>query len=117
MKTLKTKRTRKIAIMACLLLAIIAGISIATDARKGIGATIAMATLVGGVTLEGKEEALYVALKTSIDSEIEKHTKGYISETKMTENINAQSSTVRVIGPAVSMLQAKGMMPWLLTRP
>ena len=89
MKTLKTKRTRKIAIMACLLLAIIAGISIATDARKGIGATIAMATLVGGVTLEGKEEALYVALKTSIDSEIEKHTKGYISETKMTENINA----------------------------
>lgn len=89
MKTLKQKRTRKIAIMALSILAFIAAICISVDTYRGSVATLAMATIVGSVTLEGKEEALYLALKDSISSEIEKHAKGYISETKMTENINA----------------------------
>lgn len=76
-------------IMALSILAIIAAICISTDVVKGSAATLAMATVVGTVTLEGKEEALYLALKESISSEIDKHSKGYISETKMTENINA----------------------------
>lgn len=89
MKTLNQKRTRKIAIMAISILAFIAAICISVDVEKGSVATLAMATVVGGVTLEGKEEALYLALKDSITSEIDKHSKGYISEAKMTENINA----------------------------
>ncbi len=89
MKTLKQARTKKIALMAMAILAIIATMCIGTDFETGTGVTVAMATVVAGVTLEGKEEALYLALKSSIDSEIEKHGKGYISEAKMTENINA----------------------------
>jgi len=89
MKTLKQKRSRKIAMLAIAILSIIAAVCIATSPTKGIGATLAMATVVGSVTLEGKEEAIYLALKETVNSELEKHTKGYISETKMTENINA----------------------------
>ena len=88
MKTLNKQRTQMIAMMAFAILAIIATICILTNPVTGLGASLAMATVVGGVTLEGKEEALYNALNETIQSEIAKHTKGYISETKMTDNIN-----------------------------
>src|SRR5437868_11326422 len=35
----------------------------------------------------------------------------------MAPSIKAQSSTERVIGPSLSMLQASDMQPWRLTRP
>jgi len=89
MKTFNQKRTQKIAMMALAILAIVATICILTNPVTGLGASLAMATVVGGITLEGKEEALYNALNETIQGEITKHTKGYISESKMTENINS----------------------------
>lgn len=88
MKTLKANRTRKIMLMGLALFALIATMCILTNPVKGAGVTVAMGIVVGGVTLEGKEEALYNALKESIQAEVNKHAAGYISETKMTENIN-----------------------------
>jgi len=47
-----------------------------------------MATTINGITLEGKEEALYNVIQASIASEIEKHVKGKVSEDVMLKNIN-----------------------------
>lgn len=88
MKKLHQSRTRKIALMALAIISIIATICIMADPAIGSGITLAFATVVGSVTLEGKEEAMYLALNEAITKEIEKQNKGYISETKMTENIN-----------------------------
>ena len=67
---------------------IIAGICISVDPAIGGTATMAMATVVGTVTLEGKEEAMYLALKESIASEAEKFGKGYIKEDVLIQRIN-----------------------------
>ena len=88
MKELKKARTRKIAIMALALFAVIATLCIATSPTKGGIATAATsAIVVGGVTLEGKEEAIYNAMMEAVKSEVSKFDKGYITEPKLKENL------------------------------
>lgn len=81
-------RVRKIVIMAVALFTIIASICIATSPTKGgIAVAATSALVVGGVTLEGKEEAIYNAILDAVKSEVGKFHKGDITETKLKENV------------------------------
>lgn len=87
MKKLIEQRTHKIMILAFLLLGMITCIMALTN-PEATAATVGIAAItVGGITLEGKEEALYTALQESITKTMEKYDKGYITESKMTEAI------------------------------
>ena len=74
-------------IMAFAIMGLIGAISFATAPETAFGATTAMALVIGSVTLEGKDEEMYNAFKSSIQSEVEKFNKGYITEKKLDEVI------------------------------
>lgn len=88
MKKLKEKRVKMLSILAFVIMGLMFGIMATVSAEKAVGATTAMALVVGSVTLEGKDEAMYNAFKDSIKGEVEKFTKGYISEAKFSEAVD-----------------------------
>lgn len=83
-------------IFAVILLGIIAGISFLSAPTKAVGITTAMAIVVGGVTLEGKEEAMYKALADTIEKAKEKYDKEYITEQKMLDTIAAKIKDLKI---------------------
>jgi uncharacterized membrane protein (DUF485 family) len=87
MKKLKEQRTRKLLFLSVMILAMVACMSFLTAPKTTLGVTTAMALVVGGVTLEGKEEAMYKALSDVIEKQKEKYDKEYISEKKMLDSI------------------------------
>jgi uncharacterized membrane protein (DUF485 family) len=87
MKKLKEQRTRKLLFLSVMILSIVAAMAFMTAPEKAFGATTAMAIVVGGVTLEGKEEAMYKSLADVIEKQKEKYDKEYISEQKMLDTI------------------------------
>jgi hypothetical protein len=96
MKKLKQSRMRKIALIAFGIIAIIATICILTAPTKGgVVVSSAMALVVGGITLEGKDEAIYNAMIEAVKAEVGKFDKGYISETKAKENIDEAISKAK----------------------
>ena len=96
MKKLKEKRLKKLMILSVIILGLIAGLSFATNPEKAFGTTTAMALVVGGVTLEGKEEAMYKALADVIEKQKEKFDKEYITEQKMLDTIAAKIKEMKI---------------------
>jgi hypothetical protein len=96
MKKLKEQRARKLMILALILIGIVAGISFVSAPAKTAGLTTAMAIVVGGVTLEGKEEAIYKALATTIENAKEKYDKEYITEQKMLDTIATKIKELKI---------------------
>lgn len=96
MKKLKEKRLKKLMILSVIILGLIAGLSFATNPEKAFGTTTAMALVVGGVTLEGKEEAMYKALADVIEKQKEKFDKEYITEQKMLDTIAAKIKDLKI---------------------
>ena len=96
MKKLKERRARKLMILAVIILGIIAGMSFIASPKKSAGITTAMAIVVGGVTLEGKEEAMYKALSDVIEKAKEKYDKEYITEQKMLDTIAAKIKDLKI---------------------
>jgi HK97 family phage major capsid protein len=90
MKKLKDKRAKFLGLMAFVIMGLIFGLMAFTSPTYAVGATTAMALVIGSVTLEGKDEEMYNAFKGSIQSEIEKFNKGFITETKLNETIDAK---------------------------
>jgi len=89
----------KLRILAGIILLFVAGISFAASPEKAIGAIAATSIVVGSVTLEGKEAEMYTALMESIQKEVEKHGKGYITEPKLKEVIGDKiSEALKTIG-------------------
>ena len=93
MKKLKSKRMKRIALIAVTLLIMITGYSFAVSPKAGIGTTTAMALVIGGVTLTDEQEKAYNALEGQFKSIIEKNEKGYISETKAKELMETELKT------------------------
>lgn len=90
MKKNKANFMKRLQFVAMICLGLIAAIGFLTDWQTATGATMAMALVIGGVTLEGRDEEIFTALKTFIASEQEKFSKGYISETNMLEAITRE---------------------------
>ena len=90
MKKNKQAFTKRMQFIAMFVMAIVAVLAFATDWQIATGVTSAFALVIGSITLEGKEEEMYNALKGTIQSETEKLTKGYITEAKMLETIGAK---------------------------
>jgi len=86
----------KLRILAGIILLFVAGISFATSPQKALGAIAMTSIVVGSVTLEGKEAEMYTALMESIQKEVEKHNKGYITETKLMETIVAKLNESKI---------------------
>lgn len=89
MKKLKEKRTRKLMIISAFILVAVLTISFLTNAMAGVGISMAMGLIIAGVELTPEQEKHYNAMLQSIQSEIDKNQKGYISESKANELINA----------------------------
>lgn len=87
MKKRKELTMKRLQYIAMFCIAVIGVLAFFTDWQVASGVSIAFATVVGSITLEGKEEQIYLALKETIQSEVEKHGKGYISEQKMLDTI------------------------------
>jgi HK97 family phage major capsid protein len=106
MKQLKEKRARRLMLMAFGIMALIFSIMLVAAPEKAVGATTAMALVVGGVTLEGKDEAMYTAFKESIESEVEKFSKGYISDKQMNEALTKKFNELLEKIPDTKKLQS-----------
>jgi len=86
MRELKNKYNKKLTIMASILLGVIAIMVMFVNPLIGVGAIIAIAPL----ALTDQEQLLVDHIKSQVQSEIDKVSKGYISETKANENIEAK---------------------------
>ena len=89
MKKNKESRIQKLMYLSFGILALIAVIFIAASPSPvhAAGLVTAMAIMVGGIELTGKEEALFNAFTEHINKEVGKFGKGYISEQKMLDTI------------------------------
>ena len=96
MKRNKAKFTNRLRFIALAIVALVAVLAFATDYMTASYVTIAFATVVGNITLEGKEEQIYLALKETITSEQEKFSKGYITEQKMLDTIATKLKEMKV---------------------
>lgn len=99
MKKNKEKYMKRLQLLAMICIGIIAVLAFVTDWQVATGATMAMSLVIGGVTLEGKDEEVFTALKAYIASEQEKFSKGYITETKMLESITAKVNEIKSVDP------------------
>ena len=89
MKTLKMKRENRLRFLAFSILAIIAVMLACFGPEAGLGLSTAMAVMVGGVELTGKDEAVFLAMKEANDRILNKLEREYISETKANEMLLA----------------------------
>ena len=96
MKKRKENTVKMLRMLAFVCLGLIAAIAFLTDYQTATGVTMAFALVIGSVTLEGKEEAIYLALKETIATEQEKFSKGYITEAKMLETITEKVKGLNV---------------------
>lgn len=96
MKKLKEQRTRKLLFLSVMILSIVAAMAFMTAPEKAFGVTTSMAIVVGGITLEGKEEAMYKALADTIEKAKEKYDKEYITEQKMLDTIAAKIKDLKI---------------------
>ncbi len=88
MKKLKSKRQRKIAMLAIGILSVIAIIAVFVNPiATGIFSVSAFGLMVGSIELTPEQEKFYNAMMDDVRKEIDKQQKGYFSETKMSELI------------------------------
>ena len=87
MKTLKSNRTKRIALTAMGIMAVIITMIFLVNPHAGFAALAIGPVMVGTMTLEGKDAELYTALTGAIQTEFEKRDKNYISEIGFKEKV------------------------------
>lgn len=90
MKKRKENTSKKFRFIAFAILALVAAMAFLTDWQVATGITMAMSLVIGNITLNDEEEKMYNALNEGVKKEIEKFTKGYITETDMLNAITKQ---------------------------
>ena len=90
MKKYKEIFSKRMRFVAFGILAFMAILAFATDVTVAAGVVGAMSVVIGSITLEGKEEEMYNALKATIENVVQKQHSGFISETKAQELIAAK---------------------------